>query len=58
MLKDIIEYNGKRYQVSTITLTNYCNMLETMIFPIEYDTVSGNEVFTYRTFDAGSSHDL
>lgn len=52
MIKDIIEYNEKVYQLSTI---NIDGMLETMVFPIEKGHVSGKEVYCFRTFNAGES---
>lgn len=46
MIQDIITYNNKKYQVSTVNLDG---VLETMIFPIEYEVVSGREVYCFRT---------
>lgn len=53
MIKDIIKYNGKEYQLSTINI-NGC--FETMIFPIEKGIVSGNEVYMCRLYNARQSH--
>lgn len=55
MVKDIIKYNEKEYQLSTVNI-NGC--FETMIFPIENGVVSGNEVYMNRVFTAGESHDM
>lgn len=52
MIKDIIEYCGKRYQLSTINLNG---VFETMIFPVEDGVVSGKEVYCFRTCKAGES---
>lgn len=52
MIKDIITYNNKAYQLSTI---NIDGMFETMIFPIINGNVSGNEVYCFRTFKSGES---
>lgn len=52
MVKDIIRYDGKEYQLSTIN-TNGC--LETMVFPIENGVVSGKEVYCFRTTDGAES---
>ena len=48
MVKDIIKYNEKEYQLSSVYLENMC-LFETMIFTIENGIVSGNEVFCHRT---------
>ena len=48
MVKDIIKYGGKEYQLSSIYLEKM-KTYETMIFPIENGIVSGNEVFCHRT---------
>lgn len=52
MIKDIIRYNDKEYQLSTVNLDG---MFETMIFPIENGIVSGREVYRFETFKAGES---
>ena len=54
MVKDIIKYNEKEYQLSTVFLENM-SLFETMIFPIENGIISGNEVYCFRTMDAGES---
>lgn len=54
MVKDIIKYNEKEYQLSTVFIENMA-VFETMIFPIENGIVSGSEVYCYRTRDAGNS---
>lgn len=54
MVKDIIKYNEKEYQLSTVFLENM-DLFETMIFPIENGTVSENEVYCSRTMDAEES---
>jgi hypothetical protein len=54
MVKDIIKYNEKEYQLSTVHIENMA-MFETMIFPIENGIVSGKEVYCYRTTDVGKS---
>lgn len=54
MVKDIIKYNEKEYQLSTVFLEKMA-LFETMVFPIENGIVSGNEVYCYRTRDAGES---
>lgn len=54
MVKDIIQYDGKEYQLSTVLLEP-SNVFETMIFPIEDEVVSGNAVYCYRTTKAGQS---
>ena len=48
MIKDIIKYNNKEYQLSTIYIENMVTY-ETMIFPIENGIVSGKEVYCFRT---------
>lgn len=53
MIKDIIKYNEKEYQLSTVNI-NGC--FETMIFPIENGIISGNEVYCFRTVRASESH--
>lgn len=52
MIKDILEYNGKKYQLITAKLSDF---LETMIFPIENDVISGKEVYCFRTTEPGLS---
>lgn len=54
MVKDIIQYNKKEYQLSTVFIEKM-KLFETMIFPIENGIVSGNEVYCFRTMDAGKS---
>lgn len=54
MVKDIIKYNEKEYQLSTVFIENM-GLFETMIFPIENGIVSGNEVYCFRTVRAGES---
>ena len=48
-MKDIIHdvYTGKKYQISTAWV--YDCYFETMIFPIENDMVSGNEVYKWES---------
>ena len=55
MVKDIIYYNGKIYQVSTCKVyDNTC--FETMIFPIDNENnVTGHEVYCFHTFEPGES---
>ena len=54
MVKDVIKYNKKDYQLSTVFLENMA-LFETMIFSIENGVVSGEEVYCFRTMDAGES---
>lgn len=54
MVKDIIKYNEKEYQLSTVYLEKM-KIYETMIFPIENGLISGNEVYCNRTMDAFES---
>ena len=54
MIKDIITYNGKDYQLSTVSIDG---CFETMIFPIENGVISGNEVYMCRLYNATQSHD-
>lgn len=54
MVKDIIAYNGKEYQLSTVKI--YA-CFETAIFPIENGVPIGKEVYMWRTYDAGESRD-
>lgn len=54
MVKGIIKYNEKEYQLSTVFIENM-DLFETMIFPIENGIVSGDEVYCYRTMDAEES---
>lgn len=54
MVKDIIKYKEKEYQLSTVFIENM-GLFETMIFPIENGIVSGSEVYCYRTARAGES---
>lgn len=56
MVKDIIKYNEKEYQLSTVFIENMA-LFETMIFQIKNGTVSGKEVYCFRTADAGKSKD-
>ena len=53
MIKDILEYKDKKFQLSTVNLDG---LFETMIFPIENGIVSGSEVYCFRTVKAGESH--
>lgn len=55
MVKDIIKYNEKEYQLSTVLIENNMSVFETMIFPIENGIVSGNEVYCFRTLRSGES---
>lgn len=48
MVKDIIEYNEKEYQLSGIFIEKMASY-EIMIFPIENGVVSDDEVFYHRT---------
>ena len=52
MIKDYIEYNDKKYQLSTI-YNDY--EFKTMIFPIENGVVSGAEVYKFTTFNSSES---
>ena len=52
MIKDYIEYNDKKYQLSTI-YNDY--EFETMVFPIENGVVSGAEVYKFTTFNSSES---
>ena len=54
MVKDIIQYNNKKFLLSTILRDN-C-VFETMIFPIINGQVSESEVYTFRTVESGRSH--
>ena len=54
MVKDIIKYNDKEYQLSTIYIENMA-IFETMIFSIENNKISGKEVYCFRTSRAGES---
>lgn len=54
MPKDIIKYNEKEYQLSTVYLEKM-KIYETMIFPVENGVVSGNEVYCNRTMDVEES---
>ena len=54
MIKDIIKYDNKEYQLSTIYIENMA-IFETMIFPIENGKVSGKEVYCFRTLRANES---
>lgn len=57
MLKDIIEYDGKTYQLSTIVLKKYCDILETKVFHIENGIVSDYEVFCFRALTINKALD-
>lgn len=48
IIKDIIEYKNKEYQLSC-SHVNDMTVYEIMIFPIENEMISGNEVYTFRT---------
>lgn len=52
MVKNIIRYNDKEYQLSTV---NIDGCFETMIFPIENGVVLGREVYCCRVYSAGES---
>lgn len=54
MVKDIIRYNNKEYQLSTVYIENMITY-ETMIFPIENEVVSGREVYCFRTCESNES---
>lgn len=54
MIKDIIKYSDKEYQLSTVYIENM-STFETMIFPIKNGKVSGEEVYCFRTLRAGES---
>lgn len=54
MVKDIIKYDNKEYQLSTIYIENMITF-ETMIFPIKNGKVSGEEVYCFRTLEANES---
>lgn len=54
MIKDIIKYDNKEYQLSTIYIENMITF-ETMIFPIENGKVSGEEVYCFRTLRVNES---
>ena len=54
MVKDIVNYNDKEYQISTIYIENMITY-ETMIFPIEGDMISGHEVYCFRTTTSSES---
>jgi len=54
MNKNIINYNDKDYQVSTVYIDNMATY-ETMVFPIENGIISGSEVYCYRTVEADIS---
>lgn len=54
MIKDIIKYDNKEYQLSNIYIEDMATF-ETMIFPIENSKVSGKEVYCFRTSKAGES---
>ena len=48
MAKNIIKYNEKEYQLSSVYFDKM-KLFEIMIFPIENGIVSGNEVYCKRT---------
>ena len=54
MIKDIIKYGNKEYQLSNIYIEDMA-IFETMIFPIENNKVYGEEVYCFRTAKAGES---
>ena len=54
MVKDIIKYKEKEYQLSTVKIENMLTF-ETMIFPIEDGVVLGTEVYCFRTLESGKS---
>ena len=54
LVKDYIKYGEKEYEVSTVYIENMCTF-ETMIFPTDNGNTSGEEVYMFRTFDAGES---
>ena len=54
MIVDCIEYNGKKYQVSTV---NIKGCYETMIFPIVNGNIDGKEVYTCRVYTSQESQD-
>ena len=58
MIKDIITYNGKDYQISTVKMYAKAYVyFETAIFPIENDIPTGNEVYRWKTYNVEESHD-
>lgn len=56
MVKDIIKYNNREYQLSTVYIENTATF-ETMIFLIENGAISGQEVYCFRTLEPGQSID-
>lgn len=54
MIKDIIKYEDKEYQLSTVYIEDMVTF-ETMIFPIENGIISGDEVYKFRTLNSGES---
>lgn len=54
MIKDILKYKDKEFQLSTIYIENMVTF-ETMIFPIEDGVVSGREVYCFRTVKSSES---
>ena len=48
MNKEIIKHNEKEYQLSMVYLDDF-RVFDIMVFPIENDAVSGNEIFCNRT---------
>lgn len=50
MIVDVIKYNNKEYQISTVYIKKMYTY-ETMIFPIENNKVSGDEIYCFRTMD-------
>lgn len=48
IIKDYLTYKNKKFQLSVVKLNG---IYEMMIFPIECNAVSGNEVYCFRTTD-------
>lgn len=54
MIKDIIKYDNKEYQLSTIYIEDMLTF-ETMIFPIIDNEIYGYEVYCFRTTNVNES---
>lgn len=58
MIKDVITYNGKDYQISTVEMYAKAYVyFETAIFPIRNGMAIGHAIYTWKAYNADESYD-
>lgn len=58
MIKDVITYNGKDYQISTVEMYAKAYVyFETAIFPIRNGMATGHAIYTWKAYNADESYD-